>query len=814
MRTFTSAYGVLLAALTLLPLGAQAGVPGKKLVAPTERTTRINGHDVPVVAKMKAGLNTNTSTSAKGISSLSPKSWYSTTETQERLVENFDKFTAGSETEPDGEALCDEYGYFGGPVKWYIDDEYTELPGWCGSWVFQAGGNAYLNDPLGYIGAVLNSPLGDYSGNLTVTLRVKNIGKSSCSLFVNLLKDGYNNPSYADTDDGDVSIRTNLYPNRGWMTLTLNAHNMTSAADGFLQILSYGSCIVDYVRIDRTNNYIAPPTVTDISNFTDSTFTVAWDKEDLAYDYWMWLYKKNYTSTEDRTWTSDCESALPEEFKTTGVIVDGIGAEGSKGLRLENGDTLTAPYNLSEYKNMSFWMKAAGVSEDDYAEADATIDIDVLTESGWENWGSYYAQYWTDGGTADLDESSYKSFSGQYLGVRIRPVDFPEGAYLAIDSLNVQAGRDAELLPVGENEEYGYYYDSTKKTTYTFSEGLEADADYYFGVQSHYNSLRSEYPLHLAFGVAAPVAEPATDIDSRGSYTANWEPSAKATGYRVDNYGLTTADKDGVYDIIDEDFSGVDADVTESTDPTDPDPLGGNSYESLDDYTKLPGWTASNYAVAQGWMGAINDYYTSGYVKTPALYLANDSVFTLSIKATGTAGDYLTVKTPNQTYYIGFDEDGNIDGTYTVPESGAALVLRITSDDTFMIDQIKISQELKAGDHIYSWLGSSTVDGKETTSTTFSNLYDYEFDEYAYAVTATRTEGARYAESDRSGYILVDLEDGKSVPTSIADGNIAGSTAKVVARYNTAGQMVSAPQAGLNIVKMSDGTVRKVMVRK
>ena len=811
MRTFTSAYGVLLAALTLLPLGAMAGEPSKKMVAPVDRTIRISGHDVPVVAKMKAGIKTTTSAPGKGISTLSPKSWYEATETQERLYEDFDKFTAGSATEPDGTALCDEYGYFGGPVQWYIDNEYTETPGWCGSWVFQAGGNAYLNDPLGYIGAVLNSPLGDYSGNLTITARVKNIGKSSCSLMVNMLKGGYNDPSYADTDDGQTSTYASIPAGRGWITITLKVHNTTSSTDGFLQLLAYGQCLIDYVHIDRTNNYIAPPTVTDVSNFTDSTFTVTWDKEDLASNYWMWIYKKNYTSDEARTWTSDCESALPEDFKTTGVITDGIGADGSKGLRLQNGDTLTTPYNQSEYKNMSFWMEAAGATADELEGS--YITIDVLTTNGWSEWGSFYAEYWTEGATVDLEKSSNKTFSDNYLGVRIRPTGFPEGAYLAIDSINVQGGRDVELQPVGDDEEYGYMYDTTKKTTYTFAKGLEADADYYFGVQGHYNSLYSEYPLQLAYGVAAPAAKPATDIDSRGSYTANWDESVKATGYRVDNYGLTTVDKDGVYDIIDEDFSGVDADVTESTDPEDPDPLGGSSYESLDDYTKLPGWTGKYYAVAQGWMGAESDYYSYGYIKTPALYLANDSVFTLTIKAKGTVGDNLTFYSPTQTYYIPFNDNGTIDGSYIVPESGSAVVLRFTSDDTFMIDEIKISQNLKAGDHIYSWLGSATVDGKENTSATISNLYDYDFDNYAYAVTATRNEGSRSAESDKSDYILVNLESGESVPTAITGNNIANG-AKVVARYNAAGQMVSAPQTGLNIVKMSDGTVRKVMVRK
>lgn len=816
MRKITSTYGVLLAALTLLPLGASASGPGKGFVTSVNKTVRINGHDVPTVAKMKGNVHANTSANAfaKSLAAPSTKSWYEESETQERLMEDFSKFTAGSETEPDTEALCDEYGYFGGPVQWDIDSKYTETPGWCGSWVFQAGGNAYLNDPFGYIGAMLNSPLGDYSGNLTITVRAKNVGKQSCNLFVNVLKNGYNNPAFADTDDGSTCIRTNLYPDRGWVTLTLKAHNTTSAANGFLQLLSYGSCIIDYVHVERTNNYIAPPTVTGTGNYTDSSFTATWDKEDLAYNYNLWLYKKSYTSDEDHTWTSDCESALPEDFTTTGTIVDGIGADGSKGLRLADGDTLATPYNRSEYKDAKFWFKACGADKDAFDEADATIEVDVRTANGWTNWGAFYATYWTSGKSVSLEEASGNDFAGQYLGVRIRPVGFPEGTYLAVDSINVMAGRDFELTPVGVNEQYGYYYDTTKKDSYTFADGLEADADYYFGVQSHYNSLYSEYPLNLAFGVAAPVADPATDIDSRGSYTANWESSAKATGYRVDNFGLTTAKEDGAYAVIEEDFSGVDASVTEATDPTDPDPLGSNGYESLDDYTKLPGWTASNYAAAQGWMGAVNDYYTSGSVITPALYLANDSVFTLSIKAAGTAGDNLTIKTANQTYYIAFDENGTIDGSYVIPESGSSYKIRFTADNTFMIDYIKVSQNLKAGDHIYSWLGSATVEGKENTTTTFSNLYDYEFDEYAYSVTATRTEGTHYAESDLSDYILVDLEDGKSTPTGITAGNIAGSTAKVVARYNTAGQMVSAPQRGLNIVKMSDGTVRKVMVNK
>ena len=42
---------------------------------------------------------------------------------------------------------------------------------------------------------------------------------------------------------------------------------------------------------------------------------------------------------------------------------------------------------------------------------------------------------------------------------------------------------------------------------------------------------------------------------------------------------------------------------------------------------------------------------------------------------------------------------------------------------------------------------------------------------------------------------------------------LTSSDATVVARYTLDGRVISAPQAGVNIVKMSDGTVKKVLVK-
>ena len=63
-------------------------------------------------------------------------------------------------------------------------------------------------------------------------------------------------------------------------------------------------------------------------------------------------------------------------------------------------------------------------------------------------------------------------------------------------------------------------------------------------------------------------------------------------------------------------------------------------------------------------------------------------------------------------------------------------------------------------------------------------------------------------------YVAIDnivLSTTKAVPGGITTVN--NEKAVEVARYSIDGTQLSAPQHGLNIVKMSDGTTRKVMVK-
>ena len=67
------------------------------------------------------------------------------------VSEDFAKFTAGSEDDPDGTELSD----------WNdgtIDAKYTQQPGWRGGFVYQAGGCAYLGVSRNLVGINFRHP--------------------------------------------------------------------------------------------------------------------------------------------------------------------------------------------------------------------------------------------------------------------------------------------------------------------------------------------------------------------------------------------------------------------------------------------------------------------------------------------------------------------------------------------------------------------------------------------------------------------------------------------------------------------------------
>jgi hypothetical protein len=599
--------------------------------------------------------------------------------------------------------------------------------------------------------------------------------------------------------------------------------NCSSDNGGFIQFHNYGTIILDNIKVTTTANFIAAPAMLAATDFTSHSFTANWQPVRKAFNYYLDLYKKVYLSNNDTTFTANFENAdanniIPSGWKLTQMGTEKIGetdgSNGSKGLIVNNGDTLCTPFDLAKVKDMSLWMHIYDPDPDtNYEVYDTEVSLDGQTLSGWEEIAYFSPDGFFDGKSINITKTIG---SNKYYGVRLRVAGLPKGDYVVLDDISVTTGAPARLDTI-DGDFPGYYYAKTNKTSYTFS-GLDSLAEYYYTVKAHYILQYSEPEMQYAFGVSVPDLLPATDITSSG-YTANWNKVAKATRYLVNNYGVYTADKDiSSKAILDEDFSGITAEVTESTDPYNPEAVGNEEEIGLDSYTKNAGWLTLGTTVCQGMIGAEAGSESTNYIITPTLYLDNDDNFNITLKAYGTTGSALVIQTNNKNYAAYFEssdnsEHGTIDNTFTIPDRDKAQVIYLyTLDKTaFMLDGVKVTQNVKAGDKIYTWLGSKEVKA-DSLCYAFSGLDKYSYGEYAYTVKSYYDLDGATAESPLSAFQAVSLTGSTGIgnSTSISD---AGTLVKEVARYNAAGIRISAPSKGLNIVKMSDGKVMKVYVR-
>ena len=78
-------------------------------------------------------------------------------------------------------------------------------------------------------------------------------------------------------------------------------------------------------------------------------------------------------------------------------------------------------------------------------------------------------------------------------------------------------------------------------------------------------------------------------------------------------------------------------------------------------------------------------------------------------------------------------------------------------------------------------------------------------------VPANAVEAYKSAEQWKDFGNIVALTDEDPKPTGIESVNNSIKTAEHY--YTTGGKQISAPQRGLNIIKMSDGTIKKVVIK-
>lgn len=225
----------------------------------TAKTEIAQNHDFNPVLKLRPSTKKNATMQT------------SSEEDATKLWEDFSKFTAGSEDNPDTTPVTDSNGT--------IDDSYTLQPGWSGGGVYQAGGTAYIGMYQGETG-YLTTPVVDVSDNdgmFRISFRAKSLLSDGDQLtFLHLCTE----------DMFSMSSMTFILTNE-WKaystTLTLGTAN-----DYFQMWTNNGEWLVDDIKIESGGT--PAPVILPATNFTGTSFTANWEPVDGAVEYLLSVF--------------------------------------------------------------------------------------------------------------------------------------------------------------------------------------------------------------------------------------------------------------------------------------------------------------------------------------------------------------------------------------------------------------------------------------------------------------------------------------------------------------------------------------------
>lgn len=740
------------------------------------------------------------------------------------IREDFSGFDKGTEDEPDSETLASSYFKGGKTIE--IDDDLMQSPGWTGSDCYMAGGTCALVSPTFEQAGYLNTPLGDYSGHVKVKCRMKAICtveddewslEHDANVMVVMASGGYDYPQVAEIADLKVVsdagrnaeryVQLSLDRADGWKEVEFSFNNNSSQADSYLQFSVIGGIALDDIEIDVDGSYLPYPSVGDIGDFTLDSFTINWHPIRFVDEFEVNVTEFAYNGGDDIVYTHDFENGeIPAwltvaEEESSYDVAPNVGVDGSKGLKMYSGASVSVVSIDSRMKNGSFWLGGSRL-DDTSVLADARFYVDAFDGCEWTNLITFYRDELNLEGSIDFNEwfAYTGGFEDRYFTLRFRVEGLPEGIYVVIDDLSLNMGAGGVVTDI--------LSDASCSANSCRIEGIDAGRDYFYSITSVKGDERHTSPMHTVIGVPAPAAYEATEIDRRGSYVASWSECPRATNFEVHNFGVTDVKNDhDDYLIIDEDFDECVQGTREN-----PSPLY-NDRSDLDDYTVMPGWEGENNICAEGMLGCSNSEYGS-YIVTPYLNLDHDDSYQLYIKAFGTPGDVLVFMTSEgRTFYIPFDTtddgvSGVIDDTFTVPDPEFLTYSLIMSaaGQPFLIDHYTVRQSVKAPDTVLTWLGAGFYDNT-VRSHKFQNFKQYDFETYGFGVFATnRGYGGTELRSGMSNLIRVSL-----TPDSVDD--IVAGEPEIDAVYTVDGLRLDSLKPGINIVHYSDGTSRKIMVR-
>lgn len=318
------------------------------------------------------------------------------------VSEDFAKFTAGSEDDPDGTELSD---WNNGT----IDAKYTQQPGWRGGFVYQAGGCAYLDvdteEGTGWlITPTLN--LSNYGGSFTIKFRARVASSKSSTtdeIYVQncLLGEYSNSVTSSQTIEGTTK----------WKEYTLTFTDGNSKDDIQITAKSYPIFIDDITITQIDNGKPGAPLAQAATNVSDTQFTANWQAVEGAEGYLLSVYTlKNAT-----------EQYLFKDKEVSGTSYDVTGIEANIDYYYtvcskRNGETSSTSNTITVIRKL---------------KTPVTLPATNVASYGFTaNWQSVpqataYAVYTILTHTAQADNEPFNLFKSDFSAVKVGTIDSP-----------------------------------------------------------------------------------------------------------------------------------------------------------------------------------------------------------------------------------------------------------------------------------------------------------------------------------------------------------------------------------------------------
>ena len=756
------------------------------------------------------------------------------------IDEDFSGFTDGTEDNPSTATILDDMDNFVNKSALKPYSEALSYKEWGGHGLFSAGGCLAIAN-----GMFLNTPAGDMSGEVTLTFRAR-LSKAGGSTTLNALKLMFiSRSSLVDYEVKFYSLTDE------WQTFTYTSTLGDFEHSGFQFLSMYDSNIilVDDIRLEQTRTSIPAPKVQEAENMTDTSFKAVWNKSIEADHYLLSVFTKNESKelmtvsegfdnikADDKGNIDAASPNYPEGWEFAWKDNDlsnhiakgeGAGTDNKQAVRLiDTGDAITTPYCPEGIKSLKFWVKAeANDGQPKYSSILFTVNFGkgVYTVDNYIDIPTMFAPAKRDGYYYDLTET-LSAFDKIY-SVKIEYIrEEDDKTTILFDDFSYTTNKPTTYNYVLKDQKVEQQ-DNEDGTVGFEVNGLDPDTDYTYSVKSvnsDFTSVASDE--QEVYAVSIPTALPATNITAN-SYTANWTSHKKVDFYRVDQLQQTVIDKDTKdYVMLDEDFSKVTSSFTEA------DLLDGfyeadertSGYMPLDDITKIAGWKASSTVRVNGWLGGNEAKQGSGTIAgaivTPTIDLShNEGACNISLRVWGSEGDWLIIQgsNPASLATIEFPKGGGIvEKTITMPLCTSKEQLTFYSNNykVFLIDYIKITQDVKAGDKVTTITGSVLTEDADTKSMVMTNPGFSDGHDVLYRVTAMRYDKDSqeshkyYSTSTPSDLMLVKNPNPSGIGSvEAAAENVAGveggivvnaANATTVNVFNLSGQLVASKACG------------------